>query len=153
MKLAKHIKDGWEYRLDQKEADALRFLVDEFPLTPISPARISRADSSHDAIEREKLLNESLVEHRKELKRQARDLAGPEKFKASKKNLVFRINNAEREVLLQILNDIRIESWRILGEPENLEMDILKLSNQKLRYHHFMHLAGYFEHHFLNLDS
>jgi len=149
MKLMKQTPDGWEYRLNQKETDSLCFLVSQFPVVPPSRARISRTDSDPKSDEREKLLNESLAEHRRDLKKKARHLVDPDKFKLLKKNRVFRVGTEDREILLQILNDIRVESWRILGEPENLEIDPLQLSHESLRHYHYMHLAGYFEHHLI----
>jgi hypothetical protein len=151
MKLVKHSLAGFQYRLNEEEAHALRLLINQFPIGKSSPIKISKTDSK--AAEREKLLNESLAEHRNELKSMAGNLAGNDKFKESKRHLLFVINMEERETLLQILNDIRIECWRFLGEPENLDMEVFALPKEKIRHYHFMHLAGYFEHHFLNLEE
>ena len=76
---------------------------------------------------------------------------GADKFKAADKGRYFLINDEEREMMLQILNDIRVDSWRLLGGPEDLDVDTSKLPETKLRYFHFMQLAGYFEHHILAL--
>ena len=151
MKLVKQTKRGFQYQLSQEEANSLRHLVNQFPFTGLSPAKVSKTDSN--AIEREKLLNESMAGHRRELKRQAGDLVSVDKFKASGSRQLFNINPEERETMLQILNDIRVESWKSLGEPENLEINVVELPKDKIRHYHFMHLSGYFEHHFLNLEE
>ncbi len=153
MKLAKQTKRGFQYELDGEDAESLRFLVKQFPITAFSPANISKTDSASNAEEREKLINESLRAHRTELKRKARKLVMREKFKKSDGKHFYRISLQSRETMLQILNDIRVESWRILGEPEDPEASVFRLTGDKFKYYHFMRLAGYFEYHFLNLDE
>jgi|SRR5580698_2960161 hypothetical protein len=151
MKLVKQTGKGCQYQLSPQEAQSLRFLVNQFPIAALSMVKISKTDPG--MVEREKLLNESLATHREELKHKAETLVAPGKFKKSGNDHLFRTNHEERETLLQILNDIRVESWRALGEPENLERPTPDLPKDKLKYYHCMHLAGYFEYHFLNLDE
>ena len=107
-------------RLNQGEGDCLQSLLRQFPITANIHAKISKTDTDPKSVEREKLLNESLVEHRKELKKQATNLLAPGKFKRGEKGCLLTLNPEEREILLQILNDIRIGSWHMLGEPEDL---------------------------------
>jgi hypothetical protein len=151
MKLLKQTGHGFQYRLSQEESHSLRLLVHQFPLTAFSPVKISKTDSkSH---EREKFINESLTAHQEELRHKARGLVGEDKFATSGENRLFRISLEGREIMLQILNDIRVECWRSLGEPEELDMNILELPQEKIKQYHFMHLAGFFEYHFLNLEE
>jgi hypothetical protein len=151
MKLVKHSRSGFQYQLSEEEAHALRVLVNQFPIGKPSLIKISKTDS--EAAEREKLLNESLAMHRNELKSVAGNLVSKVNFRESKRHLLFHIDMEGREALLQILNDIRVECWRFLGEPENLDMEVLALPKEKIKHYHFMHLAGYFEHHFLDLEE
>ncbi len=151
MKLAKQTKKGFQYRLNREDVEALRFLVRQFPLTAFSPVKISKTDT--EAEEREKLLNESLSEHRDGLKRKARNFIRRDKFKISGKNRFYHLSLEAREAMLQILNDMRVESWRALGEPENLEVNVYSLTKERIKYYRLMYLSGYFEHHFLNLED
>jgi hypothetical protein len=151
MKLVKQNRNGFQYQLSQEEAFSLRHLVSQFPVAGLTAAKISKTDLK--TADREKLLNESLTVHRNELKRKAGDLVSTDKFRTSGNHQFFRINPEERETMLQVLNDIRIESWRILGEPEDLDINIVELPKDKIRHYHVMHLSGYFEHHFLNLED
>jgi hypothetical protein len=150
MKLVKQTPKGFQYELNGEDAESLRFLVRQFPITAFSPARISKTDAGSKAAEREELINESLLAHRKELKRKARGLVVRERFKTSEGKQFYRISSRARETMLQILNDIRVESWRILGEPEAV---VFRMAGEKFKYYHFMRLAGYFEYHFLNLEE
>jgi hypothetical protein len=152
MRLVKQNKSGWQYLLKPHEARFLRMLVNQMPAASIAPIRISETDAGPQAVERQALLQEALTEHRAELKRQAGNLVSAGRFKSAGNDELFRLNAEERETLLQILNDIRIESWRVLGEPEALEMDPSMLPKEQHRPYQLMHLAGYFEYHLLNLE-
>jgi hypothetical protein len=153
MKLVKQTQRGFQYELNGEDGESLRFLVKQFPITAFSPARISRSDAGLKTLEREKLINESLQAHREELKRKARGLVLRERFKTVNGKQFYRISLPARETMLQILNDIRVESWRILGEPEDPEAVVFRVAGEKFKYYHFMRLAGYFEYHFLNLEE
>lgn len=143
MKLLKHNGPRWRYELNQTEGMLLRMLIREFPATAAA-AKITRAGGDPKSVERERLLNESLAHHRQELKRSAgRLVAG--NLKPNKDVWWLSLSAAEREVLLQLLNDIRVESWHALGDPENLDALPPQASEGDHRHHHIMHLAGYFE--------
>ena len=145
MKLVKESKGVWQYHLAQNEAAVLVGLLKKFPFTKIDPVKISKTDKHLKAREREKLLNESLAEHRKELKKLALDLIRPDKFKQLEKGWLMTLRLEERETMLQILNDIRVGSWHVLGEPDDLHAQPAKASAKDLAYRSLMDLAGYFE--------
>lgn len=148
MKLLKQ-GEHWEFALEEQEFHYLVMLVEAFPISGIAPAKISTTTNDAAMQEREKLLNECLAEHRKELRTKAQELIGPAKWQHTKEGSILRISAEEREVLLGILNDIRVECWRLLGEPEELEREPSDMSLEQLKCYHFMHLAGYFQHHLL----
>lgn len=141
MRLVRQSGGHWQYHLNQNEADILLGLVKKFPFTGMGPVQASKTDSDPKAAEREKLLAESLAEHRKELKKLAQNLLGEDKWKKSGEDRFLTLNSESREVLLQVLNDIRVGCWRALGEPEELDAPTRKGSG--LRY--LMELAGHFE--------
>ena len=150
MRLVKLTKQCLKYQLDQLEVECLRSLLRQFPITADVHARISRTDADPKSIERETLLNESLVEHRRELKLQAMNLIGAGKFKRREKGCLLTLNPEEREILLQILNDIRIGCWHVLGEPEELEPEKPAQTEKEAVFYNLMNLAGYFEVAFLH---
>src|ERR1039458_3708032 len=150
MRLASKTRDGWRYQLNQREGDCLRSLLRQFPINANVQAKISKTDADPKSVEREKLLNESLAEHRKELRKQAMNLLAPVKFKRGEKGYQLTLNLEEREILLQILNDIRIGCWHALGEPEELEPKKPPQTEKELIFYNLMNLAGYFEVAFLH---
>lgn len=153
MKLLRQLADGWEYELNRQEALCLRSLIQQFPLTPATAARITRTESGDNVDEREKMLNESLAEHRAELGRTARSFLTAGQLTACQDGWRLRLNVAEREILLQLLNDIRVGAWRALGELESLEAIPVPAPNAGPNFRALMHLAGFFEFELLNLET
>jgi hypothetical protein len=153
MKLIKLTSSGAEYFLNATELHLLDSVLQKFPFTPDFPGRISLGPKDRAAREREKLLNESLVEHRRELTRAARNLLAPEKLTPWKKGHLLTLAAADGESLLQILNDVRVGCWQALGQPEELEPRTPELSDQEFAWRNLMHLAGYFEHSLLGGDE
>ena len=80
-------------------------------------------------------------------------LMGADNFKAGDEGWRLCLNSEEREILLQILNDLRVGSWRILGEPEDLETQTPNATKKEQVFYSIMNLAGYFEHKLLNLED
>jgi hypothetical protein len=152
MRLLTQTEGGWQYQLSRVEAPALRSLLGLFPLTANVAVKITQTDTDPKAAEREKLLNASLAEHREELRRKARHLLSGDRLKIRRDRCVLSLGLDDRESLLQILNDLRVESWRALGEPENLDLPANPSESERVHYNR-MSLAGYFECKFLNLEE
>jgi hypothetical protein len=150
MRLARQTKQWLKYELNQQEGDCLRSLLRQFPVTGNVHAKISKTDADPKSIEREKLLDESLIEHRKELKKQATNLIGAGKLKHGDKGYLLTLNPDDREILLQILNDIRIGCWHVLGDPDELEPETPPQNENEMVFYNLMNLAGYFEVAFLH---
>lgn len=150
MKLVAHTSQGWSFQLNPQEASLLQGLLRKFPFRVAGRVEISKSDDSAGAAERQKLLTESLTEHRKELRRLARALLEEDKWRPSPAGLVLTVNPESREILLQILNDIRLGCWHALGEPDDL--DQLDEAKPPSVQRALMELAGYFEMHLLDPD-
>jgi hypothetical protein len=152
MRLLTQSKSGWRYQLSRAEAQTLRSLIKLFPTTANVAVRITHTDTDPKAAEREKLLNDSLAEHREELQRRAQHLIDGDRLKLLGDRYVLNLGLDDREILLQILNDIRVAAWRALGQPEDLDPPP-NPSESERAHHSLMNLAGYFECTLLNLDE
>ena len=150
MRLARQTKQWSKYQLNQGEGECLRSLLSQFPITASIQAKISKTSNDPETVEMEKSLNESLAEHRKELKKQATNLIGAGKLKRGGNGYLLTLNLEEREILLQILNDIRIGSWHVLGEPAELEPEKPPQTEREQIFYNLMNVAGYFEVAFLH---
>lgn len=144
MKLLKQSGGTRQYALEQREGVLLRMLIEGFPPPAGVAVKISRTGAGSKSAERQRLLDESLAGHRQELKTKGRKLLAT-RLKSTIDGLRLSLTPDQRETLLQLLNDIRVESWHELGEPENLDTPPPKAAGGQLRQHQLMHLAGYFE--------
>jgi hypothetical protein len=142
MKLLSQTSERWQYELHPNEADILLGLIKRYPFTELGPAEISKDASGAQAAERKQLLAESMQAYREELTAFAKKLLGRTKWKKTEKGLLLTLNAESREILLQILNDIRVGCWRALGEPEELDEPSTK---EEFAHRNLMNLAGYFE--------
>ena len=141
MKLLRQTARRRHYALNPLEADVLHGLLNGFPFTEPSAAVISRGGDDAATHERAQLLNEALAEHRQELKKFAAKILG--QLEQKKSGWRLTLDDEAREILLQILNDIRIGCWHALGAPESLAA--MPGSAQEVPFRNWMDLAGYFE--------
>lgn len=150
MKLVDQSAERWCFQLTANEADLLRGLLKRFPFGRAAKTRISHVDDGPSANDRQELLEESMTEHRRDLKRIARTLLADEQWQDSPEGPQLTLTPEHREVLLQILNDIRVGCWRALGEPEDLNPEPVE---PVTGHRALMDLAGYFEVHLLAPDT
>ncbi len=145
MKLLSKDEKCWKFLLNAQETVCLQYLLQGFPLAEAAPARLTKTDTSAPARERQALLEEFLTEHRRELEKQAQLLLREEKWPVRRKVQQLHLDPAEREALIQILNDIRVTCWHALGQPETLEDPPATASPEQMQQHGLMQLAGFFE--------
>ena len=145
MKLIRTTSAAALYYLNPTELRLLDGVLKKFPFTDSAAGQISRTGNDPQTAERGRLLHEALAEHRRELTRSARTLLAPEKLKPLNKGHLLTLTLEEREILLQILNDVRVGCWRSLGQPETLEPPTPTLTDQEFAWYNLMHVAGYFE--------
>lgn len=112
-------KGVFRFRMPHDEYAYFADLLSEYPRQTGAPHRISADASGREIAEQQKLLEESLEEHRKATR------AELEKFLNNDKRLVLQkagwkltLDEPGIDWLLQILNDIRIGSWVELGRPD-----------------------------------
>ena len=95
------------------------------------------------------MLEEALAEQRAENRKQIQAwLNDSNRFEESDTGFRLSLSAAQVEWLLQILNDVRVGSWVILGSPEPARE--LSLINEKTAPHFWaMDAAGLFQVHLL----
>jgi len=133
--------ESFQCHLRKGEWTLLSDILKLYPCISTGPhsGAAGKADSSHS------LLEESLSEQRVENKQRLLTfLADRSRFESTDKSWHFSITIAELEWLLQILNDVRVGSWILLGSPdEKLGLEVLDETTAP----HFwaMEMAGHFE--------
>ncbi len=113
-------RDGkFVFSLNQVERRIFTDVLQLYPLVPASHQPLSKSLQGRQAVEAQHLLDEALAEQRSQHKAQLDAwLKAKSRFRRTKAGFNLTIRHAETEWLLQILNDIRVGSWLLLGSPE-----------------------------------
>ena len=147
MKLVRQTKTRLLFHLGHRETRLLRQILQLYPRVPPAHHVLSKSDRLPDREANQRLLDEALVEQRAENKKQLHALlADPQRFAPTETGSRLSLPPGEVEWLLQVLNDIRVGSWVLLGSPEDKlpELDETTAPNVVA-----MEMAGYFQMHLL----
>ena len=127
--------------------DRLNLVLRFYPCIPSAYPRLTKSPGLPDAEASQKLLDEALSEQRAEnKKRLAAFLDDPKRLAATATGWELSLTPGDLEWLLQVLNDIRVGSWVILGSPQQLMESV----NAKTAPHLWaMEVAGWFQMAFL----
>jgi hypothetical protein len=117
-----------------------------YPLIPPEQCQFTSAAPDPSLESARKLLEESLAEDKTKNRQALESLLSQEgKFQEDEAGYQLRLSCAEVEWLLQVLNEIRVGSWRLLGSPEPRAGKQMKLNERTAPYFWAMELCAYFE--------
>jgi hypothetical protein len=119
MKLIRASAKRFWFQLGKREMDRLSTVLKFYPCIPSAYPRLTKSTGLPDAEASQKLLDEALAEQRTEnKKRLAAFLDDPKRLAETAGGWQLSLTSGDFEWLLQVLNDIRVGSWVILGSPE-----------------------------------
>ena len=143
MKLIRASKAKLFFHLGQREKRLLEQVLRLYPRVPPAHHALSKSGRLPDREENQRLLDEALAEQRADNRRQLQALlADAARFAPRETGCRFWLARSEVEWVLQVLNDIRIGSWVILGSPEG---KLESLDARTARDFWAMEMAGYFQ--------
>jgi hypothetical protein len=135
----------------QLEARERRLFIDvlsKYPVVPAAYQPLSRGLKDLANGDDQALLNDALAEQRAALQQQLQQwLRTPNRFRRVQSGYNFTLRRTEAEWLLQILNDIRVGHWLLLGSPGEM-LDVDDLDALAPEMHHawaVMELSGMFQ--------
>jgi len=133
------------FHLSAHEKELFLKVLELYPLIPDGHSRLSKTEAP--ALEEaQRLLDEALAEQRQTNRRQLDAmLASPQRFTAQRRGFRLRLASSEIEQLLQILNDIRVGCWLLLGSPEEPKRQRMLGDPKKMPYIVVMDLCGHFQ--------
>lgn len=144
MNLVRAAQDGLVFQLHEREKQLLLHLLKLYPLVPASHHRLSQNAAVPGADENQRLLEEALAEQRQENRRQVLAMVeDPARFRETKTGFELTVSAAQIEWLLQVLNDVRVGSWLMLGEPE--QGDEPAVTEENAKHLLALELCGVFE--------
>jgi hypothetical protein len=143
MKLVRSTKTGLVFDLSQREEQMLLRLLKLYPCVPAAHHVLSKAGRLPGAEANQQLLDEALAEQRAQHKKQLQTLlADPRRLEHTDSGARLSLSPAEAEWFMQVLNDIRVGSWILLGSPDGKP---LELTPEKAPHFVAMERAGYFQ--------
>lgn len=143
MKLHHATTDSFVFQLNAQEKELFLEMLQLYPLVPAQHHRLTKSPDAHSD-ENQRLLEESLAEHRAEKKQMVNALlAAPERFQKHARHFLFEVKATEIDFLLQVLNDVRVGSWLALGEPDPGQPP--EMTPENFRHAIAMEVCGAFE--------
>jgi hypothetical protein len=119
MKLVRATKTKFIFRLPRRESRSLREILTLYPRIPAAHQPLSKTGRIPDRDASQALLDEALREQRAENRRQMLSLlADPKRYQETATGGQLSLSRSDAEWLLQVLNDIRVGSWLLVGSPE-----------------------------------
>jgi hypothetical protein len=141
MKLIRTTTNKLRFRLSPREKDLLLAVLRLYPCIPTAYQPLTRLARLGDS--NQQLLDEALAEQRASNKKHLQVLlADPKTLTKTKTGWELSLSPADVEWLLQVLNDIRVGSWTILGSPEDCTAP---LNAANVSHLWAMKIAGAFE--------
>lgn len=118
MKFLRSREEKFVFSLNRVEQRILLEILHLYPLVPGSHQKLSKTLQGNQVEEAQQLLDEALAEQRASHKGQIEKwLKAKGRFRRTKAGVNISIPHKDTDWLLQILNDIRIGSWLLLGSP------------------------------------
>ncbi|HZV34528.1 MAG TPA: hypothetical protein VFB72_08105 [Verrucomicrobiae bacterium] len=143
MKLIKADADKFTFLIERRERQMLFRLLDLYPLVPLSHHQLSQsAEKSED----QQLLEEALNQQRMKNKEQVLAmLKSKSRFRETEHGYHFSLKNEQMEWLLQVINDVRVGSWLLMGSPKNPVETFAMLNQTTASYYWAMEVAAGFQ--------
>lgn len=146
MNLLKLKGDDFVFGMGTREKRLFTELLKLYPLIPPSHHQVTRSSKNPALESHQRLLDEALAEQRTENKKHLETmLAEQGRFKPMNAGFQFSINQYQIEWLLQVLNDIRVGSWLVLGEPDEKNGKPLQLTADNAQYVFALEECAYFQ--------
>ncbi len=143
MKLVRATKTRLLFQVSRRETRLLLQVLKLYPRVPSAHHVLTRSGRLPDQEANQRLLDEALAEQRAENKNHLQALlADPQRFAQNETGSRLSLSPTEVEWLLQVLNDIRVGSWVILGAPEEKLPEVTEANVADVAA---MEMAGYFQ--------
>jgi Domain of unknown function (DUF2017) len=146
VKLIERDGESFLFHISKREKGLLFEVLKLYPLIPIAHHRVSQAAATPSVQETQKLLESALADRTRENKRQLLAMLNQEaRLQETDGAQRLMLSAPQMEWLLQVLNDIRVGSWLILGEPDEKKGKPIEVNDENARYYAAMEFCGLFQ--------
>lgn len=144
MKFLHAENDRYVFHLAKQEKELLALILGLYPVIPSAHQPLSKSSAAANKANQH-LLDEALAEQRAENKNRIEAfLADARHFHETGASGRMLVTAAEIEWLLQVLNDVRVGNWILMGSPDE-ELSDLTPDNANAPRVGAMELAGFFQ--------
>ena len=151
MKLLNKTDDKFVFELDFKEKELLVEVLKLYPVLDPAYQKLSDSLDEEEISLSRKILKEDLLEHQEKNRQMVDEIFGEgSPFKRDALHCNLELGAEQLECLLQVLNDIRVGTWRNLDSPGYDELEKLRLEKSDVVPLVVMDVCEYFEYHFLD---
>lgn len=145
MKLIEKTTEGLTFQVSRREKVLLVGVLQLYPILPDDYHHQPKAGDDAKLKEAGELLNEALLGETSENKARVLNfIQDHQRFEETEAGILLRLKTDEVEWVLQVLNEIRVGSWRSLGSPSG-EIDAETMI-KKAPSIWAMELTGRFQH-------
>ena len=146
MKLIQRDGETFLFQIGKRERGLLLEVLKLYPLIPIAHHRVSQTTAAPRVTESQKLLESALADRTRENKRQLLAMLNQEtRLQETDAAHRLKLSVPQMEWLLQVLNDIRVGSWLVLGEPDEKKGKPIEVNDENARYYAAMEFCGLFQ--------
>lgn len=118
MKFSRRTDEGFELRLNRREAAWLREVFRSYPCVPATYHQLTRSkELAQTAQEPQRLLEDAMSSQRDHQRSWARDWLQRLRISREATHATLQLSLTETETLLQVANDVRVGCWIQLGCP------------------------------------
>ncbi len=151
MKLLQKSDDKFIFELGFEEKDLLLEVIKLYPVLDPAYHKFSNSLDDEEASLSRNIFREDLLEHQGKNKKMVEEIFGESSpFKQDVLYCRLELRPEQLECLLQVLNDIRVGTWRNLDSPDYDELEKLRREKQDVVPLVVMDVCEYFEYHFLD---
>jgi hypothetical protein len=118
VKLLRVHNNRYIFDLEEQEQEVLAMILRLYPVIPSAHQPVSKSVPSADNPS-QRLIDEAMAEQRDENKKLVETLlADPRRFSHTQTSCRMKLKAEEIDWLLQVLNDVRVGNWILLGSPD-----------------------------------
>lgn len=152
MKLLNKTADKFIFELAVEEKELLLEVLKLYPVLDPAHQCITRSIRDKKIEQSEKLLKEAIVEQQKRNREMMKELFDNGlALKQQDYYCKLELKPEQLEGLLQVLNDIRVGTWRNLGSPDYEQLDQMRVKKTDVVSLVVMDICEYFEYHLLEV--
>jgi len=144
VKLIDARENSFEFHITPREKQLLIGALHLYPLLNPDFHQVTRTQAERDEKldHAQQLLVDAMAERKAELKGRVRALLEDAKWVASES---WILTAEDIEWLLQVINDVRVGSWVLLGRPDVADGRTLHMDENNIHYAIAMEICGVFE--------